>query len=242
MIPQKIAKEIKDIVRALKAEFENDFLALILYGSWAKGMAREDSDIDLLAIFERVDRDMSKRISEISSRLERQYERTITLLPVTQDEFKVERLPLFTAVKREGIIIFGDVDFKENLEPPETKYKDFFKKSLEFESKKVEIAERMLQNGSLSGVLALCFMASKHLLQAGLAIKGVGFSSKVKIFLPLIEEHFNSEVANAFKRLFSLYIKAEYQLQLLDKDNAILAVEDANRIINVIRGIRNVLR
>jgi len=68
-------------------------------------------------------------------------------------------------------------------------------------------------------------------------MKGVGFSSKVKILLPLTEEHFNSRVANAFKRLFSFYIKAEYQLQLLDKDNAILAIEDANRIIKAIRGM-----
>jgi len=50
MIPRKIAKEIKDIVRALKAEFENNFLALILYGSWVKRRAREDSDIDLYSL------------------------------------------------------------------------------------------------------------------------------------------------------------------------------------------------
>jgi len=235
MISQKITKEIEDILRALKAKFENNFLALILYGSWVKEKAREDSDIDLLAIFKRVDKDVTKRISEISSDIEVQHERNITLLPVRAGDFEIEKLPLFTAAKREGIVVSGNIDLKQNPKPPEVKYKDFFKKSLEFESKKVEIAKRMLQDGLPSGVFALCFVASKHLLQAGLAMKGVGFSGKVKILLPLVEEHFGSKVASSFKRLFSFYVKMEYQFQLLDKDEATLAIEDANRVIKAAR-------
>ena len=153
------------------------------------------------------------------------------------DEFKMEKLPLFTAAKRKGIIVFGNIDLKESPESSEVKYKDFFKKSLEFESKKVEIAERMLQDKLPSGVFALCFVASKHLLQAGLAMKGIGFSSKIKILLPLIEEHFGCQIASSFKRLFSFYVKTEYQLQLPDKDEATLAIEDANRITEVARGM-----
>lgn len=235
MIPQKITKEIEDILRAVKAEFENNLLALILYGSWTKEKAREDSDIDLLAIFERVDKDVTKRINKISSGIEARHDRSITLLAVRASDFEIEKLPLFTAAKREGIIVFGSIDLKESPEPPEVKYKDFFKKSLEFESKKVEMAKKMLQDGLPSGVFALCFVASKHLLQAGLAIKGVGFSSKVKVLLPLVEEHFGSEVAAAFKRLFSFYVKTESQFQLPDKDEATLAIEDANRIIKAAR-------
>ena len=237
MISQKITKEIEDVLRALKAEFENNFLALILYGSWVKGKTREDSDIDLLAIFKRVDKDVTKAVNEISSEIEVRHERSITLLPIRIGDFEMEKVPLFTAVKREGIIVFGSIDLKESPEHPEVKYKDFFKKSLEFESKKVEIAKKMLQDGLPSGVFALCFMASKHLLQAGLSIKGVGFSSKVKILLPLVEEHFGSKVASSFKRLFSLYVKTEYQFQLPDKDEATLAIEDAGRIIRLAKGM-----
>lgn len=213
MISQKITKEIEDFLRALKAKFENNFLALILYGSWAKGKARENSDIEV------------------------RHERSITLLPVRAGDFEIEKLPLFTAVKREGIIVFGSIDLKENPERCEVKYKDFLKNSLEFESKKIEIAKRMLQEGLPSGVFALCFMASKHLLQAGLAMKGVGFSSKVKVLLPLVDEHFGSKVASSFKRLFSFYVKTEYQFQLPDKDKASLAIEDATGIIKVARNM-----
>lgn len=237
MIPQKINKEIEDIVRALKAQFENNLLSLILYGSWTKEKAREDSDIDLLAIFKRVDKDVTKRINKISSGIEARHDRSITLLPVRVSDFEIEKLPLFTAVKREGIIVFGSIDLKESPEPPEVKYKDFFKKSLEFESKKVEIAKKMLQDGLPSGVFALCFVASKHLLQAGLAMKGVGFSSKIKVLLPLIEKYFGSRVTAAFKRLFSSYVKAEYQFQPPDKDEATLAMEDAIKIIKAARSM-----
>jgi len=79
VISQKITKEIEDVLRALKAEFENNFLALILYGSWAKGKAREDSDIDLLAIFKRVDKDVTKAVNEIFSDIEVRHERSITV-------------------------------------------------------------------------------------------------------------------------------------------------------------------
>ena len=237
MISQKITKEIEDVLRALKAEFENNFLALILYGSWAKGKTREDSDIDLPAILKRVDRNVTKRINEISSDIEFRHERSITLLPIRIGDFEMEKVPLFTAAKREGAVVFGSIDLKEDSESPEVKYKDFFKKSLKFESKKVEMAKKILQDGLSSGVFALCFVASKHLLQAGLAIKGVGFSSKVKVLLPLIEEYFGSKVAAAFKRLFSLYVKTEYQFQLPDKNETTLAVEDADRIIKLARGM-----
>lgn len=202
-IPQKIAKELEDIVQSLEAEFKGNLLTLILYGSWAKGKAREDSDIDLLAIFEAIDKKLAGKINKISSDIETRHQRDITLLPVKADDFRKEKFPLFTAAKREGIIIFGDIDLEYNPESPEVKYRDFFKKSVEFETKKVEIAEKMLQDGLSSGVFALCFVASKHLLQAALAMKGAGFSSKMKILLPLVKEHFGCEAVSYFKRLFS---------------------------------------
>jgi len=235
LVPQKIAKEVEDVLQSLRDEFGDNLLSLILYGSWAKGGAREDSDIDLLAIFKTVNKDTAKKVNKISSNIELRYKRDITLLPVKVDKFKVEYLPLFTAAKREGIIVFGDIDLKENPESPQVKYKDFFRKSVAFESKKVEIAEKILQDGLPSGVFSLCFVASKHLLQAGLAMKGVGFSSKVKILLPLIEKHFGCDIASSFKQLFSSYIKTEYQLHFPDKHEAILAVKNAKRIIKKVK-------
>jgi predicted nucleotidyltransferase len=44
-----ILKDILDPLRKnLRERFQDDLKALILYGSWARGTAREDSDVDLL--------------------------------------------------------------------------------------------------------------------------------------------------------------------------------------------------
>jgi len=39
---------------------------------------------------------------------------------------------------------------------------------------------------------------------------------------------------SSFERLFSFYVKTEYQLLLPSKENAALVIEDAKRIIKVI--------
>jgi len=66
-------------------------------------------------------------------------------------------------------------------------------------------------------------------------MKGVGFSSKMKILLPLTEEYFGLEVTDAFKQLFSFYIKEEYELESPDKDDASQAIKNANKIIKIIK-------
>jgi predicted nucleotidyltransferase len=35
----------------LEREFGDEFLGLMLFGSWARGEAREDSDVDVLVLF-----------------------------------------------------------------------------------------------------------------------------------------------------------------------------------------------
>lgn len=59
---------IKDIVDGIQKElserFKNNFRSLILYGSWAKGTARTDSDIDLLALFGRLDKETGKSMNK----------------------------------------------------------------------------------------------------------------------------------------------------------------------------------
>jgi len=64
-----------------------------------------------------------------------------------------------------------------------------------------------------------------------LAMKGLGYSSKVAVLLPLAKEHLGSDVADRFKRLFDIYIKSEYGMEFLTEDEARLAVECAKEIL-----------
>jgi hypothetical protein len=204
---------------------------LILYGSWAKGTARNDSDIDFLAILRRLNKKTKELVDEIAAKTEK--DRSITLVAVSIDDFNKEKSPLYTAIKKEGQIIYGNISMDINPEPPAIKYSEFFKKSAEFEQNKIRIAEEILKEKTDLCPIDLCFIASKHAIQVGLAMKGVGYSSKVAVLLSLTEKYLGKEIADAFRKLFELYIKSEYNMENLTSAKANLALENAKKIMQI---------
>ena len=228
-------KELSRIKAKLKERFLHDLKCLILYGSWAKGTARDYSDIDMFVLFERIESDTGKILYEIVRDIESA--RSITLVPASMEDFQKEKNPLYTAVKREGKILWGDADFTINPEPPEVKYAKYFEKSRELETKKVKMAESILKEHPDYGSADLCFVASKHAIQMALAMKGIGYSSKMAVLLPLAKEHLGKDVAMKFKKLFDLYIKAEYDIEFLTEEEKKLSLEEhAREILRVCYG------
>jgi len=226
--------EIKDILDGvlinLKEKFHNNLTALILYGSWAKGTARDDSDIDLLVVFKSISEDTRK----ILYKMERDtgIERSITFVIASVEDFQKEKVPLYTSVKNEGNVLWGNVGLSVSPLPPSTKYAEAFERSKEFETKKVEMAERILKEFPSYGSADLCFVASKHAIQMALAMKGKGYSSKVAVLLPLAEKHIGKEIAGKFRNLFNLYIKSEYGMEFLTPEEAKTAVDYAKEILD----------
>lgn len=230
-MPEDINDILEKIENKLKERFQNNLKCLILYGSWAKGTARQDSDIDLLAIFDKKDKNIKKAVADIVSNIET--ERSITVLSTCIEDFQKEKIPLYTAVKKEGKVIYGNTDLSINPEPPEIKYSEFFKESREFESRKIKIAEELLEKDMGYGIADFCFVASKHAIQAALAMKGEGYSSKAAVLLPLARKHLGKEIAEAFMKLFELYTKSEYGMESLTEEDARLALGHANKILGV---------
>jgi predicted nucleotidyltransferase len=226
---------IENILKTVKERIEkksgDNLRCLIIYGSWAKGTAKKDSDIDLLALFNRLDSHIREFLYKIKSEIDS--EKMVTIVPASIEEFQKEKIPLYTAVKREGKILSGNVDMTINPEPPHKKYAEYFEKSKKFETEKVEIAERILKEHPDHNPIDLCFVASKHAIQMALAMKGLGYSSKVSVLLPLTKKHFGDKLAEKFKKLFELYIKSEYELELLSEDEARCAVEYAKEILQL---------
>lgn len=230
-LPLIITKTIEHIQKRLIERFRDNLKCLILYGSWVKGTARKDSDIDLLVVFNNVDTETRRSLYEIERDVAE--DRSITLLLASAEEFQREKIPLYTAVKKEGKIIIGAVDTTLNPEPPHMKYADYFEKSKEFETKKVEMAENILKEYPSYGSADLCFVASKHAIQMALAMKGVGYSSKVAVLLPLAKEILGEAIAGKFKKLFELYIRSEYGIESLSQEEARLAVGYAKDVLAV---------
>jgi predicted nucleotidyltransferase len=225
-----ISDMLKKIKEHLLDEFRDNLHCLILYGSWAKGTSREDSDIDVIAIFSTLSKETRESLFDFERRIEG---RNVTLVPTSIEDFKKERILLYTAAKKEGKIIYGDVDWSINPEPPEVKYSEFFKRSRKFESQKVEIAEEPFGKDLFSGIADFCYVASKHAIQAALAMKGEGYSSKVAVLAPLAEKYFGREIGLAFKDLFKLYVKSEYGMDLLSDEEARNAIDRAKKVLEV---------
>lgn len=230
-MPDDINAIFENIQNNLLDKFGDNLMCLILYGSWAKGAARENSDIDLLAVFEKMDADTRRFLHKIE--MDAGTEKSITLLPVSIEDFRMEKIPLYTAVKKEGKIIWGSVVLTINPEAPHMKYAEFFERSREFEMQKVKMAEDILSEHPGYGTAELCFVASKHAIQSALAMKGIGYSSKIAVLLPLTKEHLGEEIARPFKKLFDLYIKSEYGIEFLTEEEARLAIEYAKKILEV---------
>jgi len=228
-------KMIEDVLERIRKElsgrFKNNFKSLILYGSWAKRTPRTDSDIDLVALFARATKEARKSMYDIGRSVDT--DRCITIIPASVEDFQKEKLPLYTAAKREGKILYGNADLSINPEPERTKYADFFKNSHRFESQKVTIAEQLLGENLTSGIAELCFVASKHAIQAALAMEGEGYSSKICVLLPLAEKYLGREIASRFSRLFRLYIKSEYEMEPLTDEEAELAIKYAKMVMGV---------
>jgi len=78
---------------------------IILYGSWARGQATEDSDIDLAVILEgEVDpcREIDAMIDLITD-INLDFETLLSVFPLAVTDFKQLNSPLLLNLQREGI-------------------------------------------------------------------------------------------------------------------------------------------
>ena len=93
------------IKKHLQKTYKRRLESVILYGSFAKNKATEDSDIDI-AIILKGKVNPSKEIDKVNdfiNNLEFEYDELITILPVSSNEIKNSIWPLYKSLKREGI-------------------------------------------------------------------------------------------------------------------------------------------
>jgi predicted nucleotidyltransferase len=92
MPDKSISEVIKELNNLIKEKY-SDFKGSYLYGSRAKGDFKKDSDIDIIALFDSVDRDKEMEIYGIVADLDYKYDIFISLLNYTSE--KLERNPIF---------------------------------------------------------------------------------------------------------------------------------------------------
>ena len=104
----KIMK-IKEILNEFRTEVEKLYgkklTNIILYGSWARGDATYESDIDLLIVLEgkvTPGKEIDKMINIITE-INLKHGMLISVFPISEEDYSTVNSPLLINVRREGI-------------------------------------------------------------------------------------------------------------------------------------------
>ncbi len=101
---EPLLPKIRQILQDL---YGDRLVKIILYGSFARNRATEDSDIDIavvlkgkVAMIAEID-----RIHEVLYPLSLETDELISVYPVEEDQFRTSRWPLFYYMRKEGIAL-----------------------------------------------------------------------------------------------------------------------------------------
>jgi predicted nucleotidyltransferase len=107
MIPivRQIANEYKVV---LQNHYGNDFVELILFGSYARGDFHDESDIDFAVVLRKPKFRSAEEIMRtlpISVRLELKYSMAISTLYVSIEKKQISMQGVYQEIRKDGIII-----------------------------------------------------------------------------------------------------------------------------------------
>ncbi|MFW5704535.1 MAG: nucleotidyltransferase domain-containing protein [Nanoarchaeota archaeon] len=102
----QILIEIRDLV---KTKNKTNFVALSLFGSFAKGTQTKKSDVDLLFVFKKLPSTMPERLKLVSDILDDiEFETNLEINPIFVEEKKLNKSPILCEIAINGKIIYEE--------------------------------------------------------------------------------------------------------------------------------------
>ncbi|AKG91275.1 putative nucleotidyltransferase [Geoglobus ahangari] len=137
---------IERLVDTLKEKYGDRLISVVLFGSVARGEARNDSDIDIIVVVDDLPRsrfERQKEFLEVEERLESIFERLlesgylVDISPILRTPDEIIRLPpVLLDVVEDGIILYDRDDFFKGV------LKRLKKRLKELGSKRVRMGKR----------------------------------------------------------------------------------------------------
>ncbi|MFQ6107202.1 MAG: nucleotidyltransferase domain-containing protein [Thermoplasmata archaeon] len=101
----RVAKVLDELKTKLSHVYGDRLRKVILHGSWARGDATEDSDIDLVVVLEgdvSPGSEIERMIDAVTDVL-LEYSEFVSVYPVSEDDYERVNSPLLMNARREGI-------------------------------------------------------------------------------------------------------------------------------------------
>lgn len=101
----KINSVLKEFRKTIEKLYGKRLKNIILYGSWARDEATEDSDIDILVIIEGYIEPGKEidRMIDIITDINLKYRVLLSVYPVSENDYLTLKSPLLMNVRREGV-------------------------------------------------------------------------------------------------------------------------------------------
>jgi len=102
---QNLERIIALVKQWFSEQYQENLEGLILYGSQARGDAKEDSDIDVLVVLKKAFnyREEIERTSKFIADLSLEYDTVISRAFISAQRFQEENSPFLLNIRREGV-------------------------------------------------------------------------------------------------------------------------------------------
>lgn len=105
------ANQLQQLLVEVKSEllkiYDNQLVAVILYGSYARGEAGANSDVDIVMVLKDYERDFIEidRTGELIARLSLDYDIIVALLPLREKDWREKDPAYLKNLRRDGVFV-----------------------------------------------------------------------------------------------------------------------------------------